>query len=154
MVISTTPLAPSAPYTAVAEASLSTEKVSISSTGMLLISDLLRGTPSIIISGLVPPAKELTPRIQKFESSYPGSPEGCIATMPGTCPAMELDNERPVTARSLAVMVLIEATRLSFFCLPKPTTTTSSKLDALSVKRMLTVFSSGFRICSSVMYPI
>ena len=71
-VIKITPLAPSAPYTAVAAASFSKVNDSISSGS---ISCILRGTPSTKTNGFVPPLKELTPLIQNSELSYPGSPE-------------------------------------------------------------------------------
>ena len=115
-VIRMTPFAPSAPYTAVAAASFSKVKDSISSAS---ISCICRGTPSTNTSGFVPPLKELCPRIQKSALSYPGSPERCTAISPGTCPAKLLVILRlEETDSSLGPIALIELTTLFFFCLP------------------------------------
>ena len=86
-----TPFAPRTPYIALAEASLSTENDSISAGSMSL---RLRSTPSTRTRGDVFPLNDAIPRIQKFESSYPGSPEGLNAMTPESCPARLLLSER------------------------------------------------------------
>ena len=98
-----TPLAPRTPYMALAEASFSTENDSISAGSM---SFRLRSTPSMSTRGLLPLPKVEIPRIQKLESSYPGSPDGFTAMMPASWPARLLLSERDEpTCRSLGWMV-------------------------------------------------
>jgi len=87
--IKITPLAPRTPYTAVAEASFNTVNDSMSSGSILL---KLRSTPSTNTNGLeFWPANVEIPRIQRSESSCPGSPVRCTATTPGKRPAMAED---------------------------------------------------------------
>ena len=71
-----TPLAPRAPYTAVAVASFNTEKALISSGCKRAKSVELDSTPSIKINGSTLPApNEPTPRTKNCALSCPGSPE-------------------------------------------------------------------------------
>ena len=118
-----TPLAPRTPYMALAEASFSTENDSISAGSMSL---RLRSTPSINTKGLLPLPKVEIPRIQKLESSYPGSPDGFTAMMPANWPARLLLSEREEpTCRSLGWTVWMEPTTERRFCEAKPVTTSS-----------------------------
>ena len=98
VVINITPLAPLAPYTAVAAASLSTSIFSIS-LGFKKLMELCDcpeapfpcasvigsiGIPSITYKGWVPPSIELVPRIE-MPIPPPGS-ELSLITTPATCP--------------------------------------------------------------------
>ncbi|MNL64178.1 hypothetical protein D3C87_1883700 [compost metagenome] len=71
VVTRTTPLAALTPYTAVADASLSIETDSTSSTE---ISDISRSTPSTKMSGERFAPKVDTPLIHKLPPSLPNSP--------------------------------------------------------------------------------
>lgn len=76
---------------------------------------MLLGTPSTKTSGEVPPANELIPRIQNSELSLPGSPVRCTANTPAICPAILFERLRVGMESSLAEIVLMEETTLSFF---------------------------------------
>ena len=108
-----TPFAPRTPYIALAEASFKTEKDSISAGSR---SFKLRSTPSTNTNGEVFPLKEAMPRIQKFELSYPGSPDGCTAITPAKCPAKLLLSEREdPTCNLVGSIVCTEPITESFF---------------------------------------
>ena len=79
----TTPLAPRTPYTAVAEASFKTEKLSISAGSSVFKSP---STPSIKISAEAFAPNVLIPRTQNSEKLLPGSPLRVTPMMPGTRP--------------------------------------------------------------------
>ena len=85
-----TPLAPRAPYSAVAVASFRIENPSITSGERAFKSLIDTSTLSIKTSGDVLLAKVEIPRIQKFAPSAPGSPPRCTATTPAMRPANEL----------------------------------------------------------------
>ncbi|MNH21680.1 hypothetical protein D3C79_815000 [compost metagenome] len=82
--------------------------------------------PSMKISGLLGPAKVDIPRTQKLDPSAPGSAPRWTAIIPATRPAKALLRVEVGTLRSLADTEDIAPTIDSFFCFPKPTTTTSS----------------------------
>ena len=103
-------------------ASFSTENDSIVSGGMLLSIWLVISTPSRISSGDCPEPKVEMPRIQKFAPSAPGSPVFCTAILP----ANEVERLLDDTCNSLGLTDWTAPTSDSFFCTPKPTTTTSS----------------------------
>ena len=112
-----TPLAPLTPYTALAAASLRTEKDSISAADK---SSSVRSIPSTSTNGSRPaPWKEDIPRIQKLEPSAPGSPERCTAMTPANCPAKLLDTARVVPCcKASGRTDVIEPTTDTFFWLP------------------------------------
>ena len=106
------PLAPSRPYTAVAEASFKTEKLSISfgSTSSIVLFN-----PSIKIRGSLFPVTELIPLIIKEAPSFPGCPDFCTKVTPATLPANWVDNDRVGAFNSLGSRVVIAPTILTFF---------------------------------------
>ena len=111
-----TPFAPRTPYTAVAEASLSTVKLSMSSGSML---EMLRGTPSTMVRGaLMLAVRVLIPLIYMVASSNPGSPLLCMATTPATRPAIDWVRFATGALSSSAVMFCCEPIREIFFCVP------------------------------------
>ncbi len=149
-----TPFAPRAPYKAVAVASFKTEKFSITSEERAFKSPVDASTPSIKIRGEVGPANVDTPRIQKLAPSAPGSPLLCTATTPAIRPANELLNDEEGTFNVSGLTVWIEPTTLAFFCVPKPTTTTSSNVSASSSNTMINPFSSALTAFSTVLKPM
>ncbi len=126
-----TPFAPLAPKTAVAEASLRTEMFSTSSGSMDAKS---RSTPSTRTRGLLLPKLE-TPRMTISASLLPGWPEDCIVVTPESLPERALVMlETPELTRVSPCTCEIAPTTLSFFCTPYPTTTTSSRRMASSLR--------------------
>ena len=83
VVTNTTPFAPLEPYTAVAEASFKTEKLSISAGSIWLKSP---SKPSINTKAPWLAPNVPMPRIQKSEMFFPGSPLVCNEMTPGTRP--------------------------------------------------------------------
>ena len=68
------------------------------------------------MSGLLLPEKVEIPRIQKLESSYPGSPERWIPMTPLNFPAKLLDKVRVVpNLSSVGLMVSIDPIIEAFF---------------------------------------
>ena len=109
-----------------AVASRRIENDSIASGGMLLSIWLVISTPSRISSGdLLAPKVEM-PRIQKFAPSAPGSPDDWVEMTPAILPANEVERLLDVTLSVLGRTTCTAPTKLSFFCVPKATTTTSS----------------------------
>ena len=103
-----------------AVASRRIENDSIASGGMLLSISETISTPSRISSGdLLAPKVEM-PRIQKFAPSAPGSPDDWVEMTPA------VDRLLDVTLSVLGRTTCTAPTKLSFFCVPKATTTTSS----------------------------
>ena len=133
----TTPLAPLAPKTAVAEASFKTEIVAISLGSMSLKS---RSTPSTIIRGWEPFQLD-RPRMMISEWSLPGSPLLCMVSTPDNLPAMALVilvvPDRMSCLLSTCVMA---PTTLSLRWVPYPTTTTSSSVLFSDTSVTLIVF--------------
>ena len=129
VVINTTPLAPREPQIAVAEASLSTVKDSISS---ILSSFILRSNPSTKIKALEPAPNVEIPRIQNSEILFPGCPEVWRAITPAMLPAKALVM-LDVEVFSVFISTLVTAPVIViFFCAPVPVTTTSSKAVAVA----------------------
>ena len=96
-----------------AEASFSTENVSISS-GSTLLKD--RSIPSTRTNGSLPPPNVLIPRIQNCASSFPGSPLRCTEMIPATFPARILLIERGAATFKVGMSTdEIAATTDSFF---------------------------------------
>jgi len=123
-------------------ASFSTENDSIVSGGMLLSIWLVISTPSRISSGDCPDPKVEIPRIQKLAPSAPGSPDFCTAITPAILPLNEVERLLDEVCRSLGLTDCTAPTSDSFFCTPKPTTTTSSSLfeasaSVMSLKRWM-----------------
>ena len=118
-----TPFAPRTPNTAVAEASLRTEMLSISLGSSC---EKERSTPSTRTSGSAL-FREPTPRMRMTGSSAPGMAEGCTAETPGRFPWRAFATfatgafirPSPLTAETAPVMV-------TFFCWPYAMTTDSS----------------------------
>ncbi len=136
VLIRITPFAPRTPYTALADASFSMENDSISAGSILFRS---RSMPSTRTKGLLLPLKDEIPRIKKVELSYPGSPVRCAPMTPASCPIKLVLMERLVpTCNFLGSIVVTAPTTETFFCLPKPTTTTSSNVFASSFSATLT----------------
>src|SRR5690606_5924768 len=129
----TTPLAPLAPYNAVADASFKIEKLAISSGFNLDKSLDVTSILSIKIRGEVSPLpKEVTLRTKNCASSSPGAPVDCCAINPAILPARAVVKLLDGTLRSLTFTVVIEETTLSFACVPNATTTASSNILASS----------------------
>ena len=129
VLISTTPLAPRTPYTAVAEASFNTEKLSISAGSMSLI---LPSSPSISTKAEAFAPKVPIPRIQKSEIFLPGSPLASEVITPATRPPSRLLTDVVGRCKSLVSMV-VTADKVDILrCVPNPVTTTSSILLSLT----------------------
>src|SRR5690606_20124761 len=145
---------PLAPYIAVEEASLSTEMEAISCTPRTDRSSSVDCTPSMTTNGAasfnVP-----VPRIVTSlpSSSPPGIPLPSITVNPATRPAnisTTLDcGAFSISSTSTVAIALVTSER---FCVPYPTTTTSSKDSILTLICTLTVLLSPSRI-SWDMYP-
>ena len=116
---------------AVSEASFKTDIVLISSILSSLISRSILSTRT---KGLLPPPKVEIPLIQNSDIFFPGCPDCIIPIIPGTFPAKALDTLE-VGFPFISSRSTVETAPVSdiFFCLPKPTTTTSSKLSVASV---------------------
>ena len=153
VVINITPLAPRAPYNAVAVASFRIENPSITSGERAFKSPIDTSTLSIKTSGDVLLAKVEIPRIQKFAPSAPGSPPRCTATTPAIRPANELLSVLDGERSSLAFTVCTAPTTLAFFWAPNPTTTTSSSCLASGAIFKMT-FVLPFKGNSVGVYPI
>ncbi len=130
VVINITPLAPLEPYMAVSAASFKTEMDLISS---IFSSFKSRSILSTKTRGLVPPPKVDIPRIQNSDIFLPGCPDCIIPIIPATFPASALEMlEVGFCFMSSTSTVDTAPVRDIFFCLPKPTITTSSKLSVSS----------------------
>ena len=81
--------------------------------------------PSTSTSGVVLLPKVEMPRIQKVELA-PGSPERCTEITPASWLARLLEILAVGIRMSLTETEAIDPTTLAFFCVPYPTTTTSS----------------------------
>ena len=90
VVINTTPFAPLTPYTAVAEASFNTEKLSMSAGSRSLI---FPSKPSIRTNADAFAPKVPIPRIQKSDMFFPGSPLCRVAITPATRPPNKFATE-------------------------------------------------------------
>ena len=148
----TTPLAPRTPYTAVAEASLSTEKLSISAGSIL---SRLPSRPSISTSALELAPNVPIPRIQNSDILDPGSPLDCTEIIPGTRPPSILVREvAGVWICEISTLVTAPV-RLTFFSLvPIPVITTSS-ICCESLFILIFRSSSSFKTrCSIFLKPI
>ena len=103
---------------------------------------LFRSKPSTsIIAEALAPKVEI-PRTQKRDVLLPGCPDDCMAMIPGTLPAKALVkfDEGNCFICDTSTLVMAPVT-VSFFCVPRPVTTTSS---------MAFVFSSD--ICTSITF--
>ena len=127
-----TPLAPRTPYTAVAEASLSTLTFSTSFGSSMLKAVMSRTMPSMTISGFWSPAYVPTPRTRIVDSSKPASP-AIPAIRPTRALEILVTGER---ISSLPDSCPMAPVTVSFFWVPKPTTTTSSMLWTFSSSTM------------------
>ena len=105
------------------------------------------------IRGSVVPLKVAAPRIQKFAPSAPGSPVRCIEITPAIRPANDVLRLLEGTRSSAGLMDCTAPTTLAFFCVPNPTTTTSSRLWASGTNLKTTIFFPFSRISTGV-YPI
>ncbi len=122
-----TPLAPRAPYKAVAVASFRMEKLAGGDIIYLQVGQVARGVasaPSISIRRIFFITKSgVTPRIKKLALLLPGSPERWYAIRPATRPASAVVRLLEGTFNSCGLMEVTEPTTSAFFCLPKATTT-------------------------------
>ena len=81
------------------------------------------------------------PRIQKFAPSAPGSPDDCTEITPAILPANDEERFVELSFSDEGLTLCTAPTSDSFFWMPKPTTTTSSSVCALSTS--VTTFSSS-----------
>ena len=101
---------------------------------MLLRSIRLKSpsTPSIRMSGDVDELSDPSPLSFREAWSLPGCPELCTAVSPGTMPwRAEEPLETLALRMSLLLMLCTAPVRFIFFCVPYPTTTTSSRAVAV-----------------------
>ena len=118
-----TPLAPRLPYTAVADASFSTEKLSTSAASTWLRSP---SSPSIRTSAELLAPNVPIPRTQNSEIFFPGSPLLWTPITPATRPASVLTMFVAGLTNSSGLIVVMAPATLTLRCEPIPTTTTSS----------------------------
>ena len=115
VVMSTTPLAPRTPNTAVADASFRTVTLSISLGSMSAIE---RSTPSTCMRGVESPHVAL-PRTKISAASLPGSPEYWTVVTPDSWPPSTLFTEpTDVLIRSSLLTLDTAPVMVTFFCTP------------------------------------
>ena len=146
VVTNTTPFAPRTPYTAVAEASFNTEKLSMSAGSMLF---RLPSSPSISTSALELAPNVPIPRIQNSDILEPGSPLDCTEIIPGTRPPSILVREVAGVCICDISTLVTAPVRLTFFSfVPIPVMTTSSICCASFFRMIFRSFSSFRAMCS------
>ena len=158
VVIRITPLEALDPYIAAAEASFSTENDSMSfgfsrSSGLDIAppAPCAIGTPSITISGSFEAFSEAAPRMRMREPE-PGPPSPGVTSRPGTFPlSMSCVFTTAPRLRSSAFIAETEPVRSSFFTVPYPTTTTSSRYSESSFNVTVAGICDAWKVC--VMYP-
>src|SRR5690625_4660607 len=121
----TTPFAAFEPKIEAEAASFNTDIFAISDGSILSNDDSI---PSISTKGLIPaPLNVPGPRTNKEAPFFAGFPEPCLMETPLTCPTSAKDGfVTDLFSRSLLLIEETDPVKFTFFCVPYPTTTTSS----------------------------
>ena len=147
------PFAPLAPKIDVVVASFNIEKLSISSGCNLARSSILSSTPSISIKGLLVRPNVVTPLTKNWALSSPGSPFLWQEISPAIRPERAVVRLLAGILNSDGFIEDMAPTTASFFCVPNPTTTTSSSCSISGTMVTLIVVWVPANI-SCFMYPI